>query len=123
MEYEISGEGIPLLMVMGVGGQLVQWPPDFCAALIEQGFMLIRPDNRDVGLSEKLTHLGVPNTQRAFVRQALKMKPLAPYTLEDMAEDMIQLMDHLQLERCHVVGISMGSMISQILASKYPSRV
>ena len=66
MEYEISGKGSPLLMIMGVGGQLVQWPPDFVEALISVGFMTIRPDNRDVGLSQKFDHLGVPNTNRAF---------------------------------------------------------
>jgi pimeloyl-ACP methyl ester carboxylesterase len=123
MEYEISGNGTPLLMIMGVGGQLVQWPPDFVEALIAAGFMTIRPDNRDVGLSQKFEHLGVPNTQRALFRQALGLTSDAPYTLEDMAEDHIQLLDHLGIESCHVIGISMGSMIAQILAAKYPSRI
>lgn len=122
MEYEISGEGTPLLMLMGVGGQLVQWPPDFVDALTEVGFKTIRPDNRDVGLSEKFDHLGSPNTAAALLRQAMGFNPNAPYTLEDMAEDNIQLLDHLHIEQCHLVGISMGSMISQILAAKYPER-
>jgi len=121
--YEVDGVGTPLLMIMGVGGQLVQWPPDFCEALIEEGFSLIRPDNRDVGLSEKFDHMGVPNTQSAFLRQAVGLAVNAPYTLEDMVEDHIQLLDHLNIETCHVLGISMGSMIAQILAAKYPHRV
>lgn len=123
MEYEISGKGTPLLMIMGVGGQLVQWPPDFIEALHEVGFMTIRPDNRDVGLSKAFEHLGTPNTPMAFVKQALRLPSNAPYTLEDMAEDKIQLLDHLGLESCHVVGISMGSMIAQVLAAKYPERI
>ena len=123
MEYEISGQGTPLLMIMGVGGQLVQWPPDFIEGLIEAGFMTIRPDNRDVGRSQTFTDLGTPNTPLAFVKQALRLPSDAPYTLEDMAEDKIQLLDHLGLETCHVVGISMGSMIAQVLASKYPERI
>lgn len=121
--YEVDGDGIPLLMIMGVGGQLVQWPPDFCEALIAQGFSLIRPDNRDVGLSEQFDAMGVPNTQSAFLRQAIGLSVNAPYTLEDMVEDHIQLLDHLNIETCHILGISMGSMIAQILAAKYPDRV
>ena len=123
MEYEISGQGTPLLMIMGVGGQLVQWPPDFIDGLIESGFMVIRPDNRDVGRSQTFTNLGTPNTPLAFVKQALRLPSDAPYTLEDMAEDNIQLLDHLGIETCHVIGISMGSMIAQVLASKYPERI
>ncbi len=123
MEYEISGQGTPLLMIMGVGGQLVQWPPDFIEGLVDAGFMTIRPDNRDVGRSQTFTDLGTPNTPLAFLKQALRLPSDAPYTLEDMAEDNIQLLDHLGLETCHVVGISMGSMIAQVLASKYPNRV
>ena len=123
MEYEISGQGTPLLMIMGVGGQLVQWPPDFIEGLIDAGFMTIRPDNRDVGRSQTFTELGTPNTPLAFVKQALRLPSDAPYTLEDMAEDKIQLLDHLGLKTCHVVGISMGSMIAQVLAAKYPERI
>ena len=123
MEYEISGQGTPLLMIMGVGGQLVQWPPDFIEGLIDAGFMTIRPDNRDVGRSQTFTNLGTPNTPLAFVKQALRLPSDAPYTLEDMAEDNIQLLDHLGIETCHVIGISMGSMIAQVLASKYPERI
>ncbi len=122
MAYEQDGTGRPLLMIMGVGGQLVQWPPDFCEALIQKGFSIIRPDNRDVGLSEKFDQYGVPNTQQAFWRQAVKLPINAPYTLEDMAEDKIQLLDHLGIEQCDILGISMGSMITQILAAKYPQR-
>ena len=85
--------------------------------------MTIRPDNRDVGLSQTFAHLGTPSTPLAFIKQALRLPSDAPYTLEDMAEDNIQLLDHLGLDSCHVVGISMGSMIAQVLAAKYPERI
>ena len=123
MMVEREGQGHPLLLIMGIGGQLIQWPPDFRQALIEQGFELILADNRDVGLSEKLDHLGVPDVQRGFWRQAFKRPIDAPYTLEDMAEDYVQLLDALELPKCHVLGISMGSMIAQILAAKNPQRI
>jgi proline iminopeptidase len=106
-------------MIMGIGGQLTQWPPGFRQALCDQGFELILVDNRDVGLSSSMDHLGVPNTNKAIAQRYLGKTITPPYTLEDMAEDHFELMTHLEIERCHVLGISMGSMIAQIFASKY----
>lgn len=118
--YEREGEGEPLLMIMGVGGQLIQWPEQFKQALIDKGFELILVDNRDVGLSSSMDHLGVPNPNKALIQQFLGTAPVTPpYTLEDMAEDHFGLLNHLEIKRCHVLGISMGSMIAQIFASKY----
>jgi proline iminopeptidase len=123
LEYEIEGSGIPLLLIMGVGGQLVQWPPDFRAALIRQGFQLILVDNRDAGLSSKMSHLGVPNIGTLFWRQAFGLSIESPYLLEDMAQDYRLFLNHMGLSQCHVVGISMGSMIAQILAADHPEYV
>lgn len=123
LAYEREGSGIPLLLIMGVGGQLAQWPSDFREALIERGFELILVDNRDAGLSSKMTQLGFPNTTTLMWRQAFGLSIETPYTLVDMAEDYQRFLDHLQLDQCHVVGISMGSMIAQILAAEYPERI
>ena len=108
---------------MGVGGQLIQWPPDIQEALIAQGFEIILVDNRDVGLSSKLNHLGTPNIWKLMWKQTFGLSMTVPYTLEDMAVDYIDLLDHLHIKHCHVLGISMGSMIAQILAAKYPERI
>ncbi len=123
LAYERIGSGIPLLLIMGVGGQLIQWPPDFKEALQSEGFELILVDNRDIGLSSKLDHLGIPNIWNIMWRKALGFSVDTPYTLEDMAADYIELLDHLNIQQCHILGISMGSMISQILAAKYPERI
>jgi pimeloyl-ACP methyl ester carboxylesterase len=123
LAYERIGSGVPLLLIMGVGGQLIQWPPDFQEALQSEGFELILVDNRDIGLSSKLDHLGIPNIWNIMWKKALGFSVDTPYTLEDMAADYIELLDHLNIQQCHILGISMGSMISQILASKYPDRI
>ena len=112
----------PLLLIMGIGGQLTNWPPDLCDALREQNFRLLRVDNRDVGLSSRLDSLGVPNVKRNLWLKTIGIPIKVPYKLEDMAQDYIDLLDHLQISKCHVVGISMGSMITQILASTHPDR-
>ena len=121
--YERAGQGDPLLMIMGIGAQLTQWPKDFCQALRDQGFDLIKPDNRDCGLSTKLIDQGVPDTRKTMLKRILGQPIRAGYQLEDMAGDLQELLDHLGIARCHVVGISMGSMIAQILAGSQPHRV
>ena len=117
--YEREGEGEPLLLIMGIGGQLIQWPPEFRAALINLGFELILVDNRDAGLSSSMDQFGVPNTNKAVLRQCLGQPIRGPYTLENMAKDNYELLEHLGIQSCHVLGISMGSMIAQVFASKY----
>lgn len=122
MKYERIGYGEPLLMIMGIGAQLIHWPPSFCQSLQDEGFSLILPDNRDAGLTSQMSHLGKPNIPKIWGKAFLGLPAKAPYTLLDMAQDFIDLLDHLKISRCHLLGISMGSMISQILASQYPSR-
>lgn len=123
--YDTQGDpdNPPLLLIVGLGMQSVSWPESFCNGLVERGFYLIRFDNRDNGLSTKLHHLGKPNTLLAVMKMALRMKLAAGYKLDDMAADAIGLMDALDIPRAHIVGASMGGMIAQIVAARYPERV
>ncbi|HWT71994.1 MAG TPA: alpha/beta hydrolase [Oxalicibacterium sp.] len=124
IEYETQGNpgGEPVLLIMGLGMQLVSWPESFCEGLLKQGFYLIRFDNRDSGLSTKLAHLGKPNTTLAVLKLMLRMRLKAGYTLEDMAADAVGLLDALHIRKAHIVGVSMGGMIAQIVAGNYPER-
>ena len=112
-----------VLLIMGLGAQLVLWRKDFCEKLVNQGLRVIRFDNRDVGLSSKLpgAHSGAPLIPR-MARSLVGVKSRAAYTLEDMADDAAALLDHLGLERAHVVGGSMGGMIAQVFAARHAAR-
>lgn len=121
--YEDTGQGEPLLLIMGLGSQMVFWDRDFIDGLVERGFRVVAYDNRDVGLSSRLDHLPVPNMRRLIGRALVRMPERPPYRLEDMARDAIGLLDALGIERAHVVGASMGGMIAQILAIEYAERV
>jgi pimeloyl-ACP methyl ester carboxylesterase len=125
LEYETFGDrgAPPLVLIMGLGAQMVLWPDEFCQALAEAGHHVVRFDNRDVGLSTKLEQPRAPKLVRAALASRLGFKVRAPYTLDDMALDAVGLMDALELPRAHVVGASMGGMIAQILAAKHPQRV
>jgi pimeloyl-ACP methyl ester carboxylesterase len=120
LEYETFGDpaGAPLLLVMGLAYQLIEWDERVCQLLAERGFWVIRFDNRDVGLSTKMDHLGLPD----FLA-ALAGNPVALYTLDDMAEDAVGLLDVLGLRAAHVVGASMGGIIAQLIAINHPDRV
>lgn len=125
LHYEDLGDinDPPVLLVMGLGAQLVLWHDEFCQKLVDLGYRVIRYDNRDVGLSSKLhdqRHDGplVPKLLRALVGLPSK----SVYRLKDMAEDAAALLDHLGIERAHVVGASMGGMIAQIFAARFPQR-
>jgi pimeloyl-ACP methyl ester carboxylesterase len=111
--------GRPLLLVMGLGTQMLAWHDEFCALLVERGFFVVRFDNRDIGLSTHLHSAGMPDLRRLFTEP----KAVAPYTLEDMADDAIGLLDALGISSADVVGASMGGMIAQVLASRHPGRV
>jgi pimeloyl-ACP methyl ester carboxylesterase len=113
----------PLVLIMGLGAQMIVWPDLFCADLAAQGFFVIRFDNRDIGQSTWLTHLGVPNTMALLGRIALRLPITVPYTLRDMAADVVGLLDVLKIERAHVAGASMGGMIGQELAINFPERL
>ena len=123
LEYEVLGEaGTPLLLVHGLGTQMVMWPDPFVEMFVERGFQVIRYDNRDIGLSTKTE--GPAPTRRQVVTSAFLPKRVrASYHLEDMADDAAQLLDHLGIERSHVVGASMGGMIAQSLAIRHPAKV
>ncbi len=121
--YDSIGEGEPLLLVMGIGAQLVMWETDFCEALAARGFRVIRFDNRDVGESSQLDHLGTPRLGRVLRQRALGLPIDAPYTLDDMADDGMALLDALGVPKAHVCGISLGGMIAQHMALRHASRV
>ena len=112
--YESLGEpdDEPLVLLMGLGNQLISWPEEFCNSLTDRYFRVIRFDNRDCGLSTILDHL-----------PAELGHPEPPYTFADMAADTVGLLDHLEIDSAHLVGISMGGMIAQTLAIDHPERV
>ena len=114
----------PVLLIMGLGAQLLLWRKGFCEKLVNQGLRVIRYDNRDVGLSSKVTgrHTGAKLLPR-MVRSFLGRRSPAVYTLEDLADDAAALLDHLGIERAHIVGASMGGMIAQIVAARFPQRI
>jgi pimeloyl-ACP methyl ester carboxylesterase len=100
-----------VLLIMGLGAQLLLWRKEFCEKLVDQGLRVIRYDNRDVGLSTKLT-----------VRSFLGMRSPAVYTLEDIADDAAALLDHLEIDTAHIVGASMGGMVAQVFAARHKAR-
>ena len=123
LEYETRGadDGVPLLLIMGLGAQMTRWPPALCDKLVTRGFRVIRFDNRDVGLSQKFS--GAPKLEDVVGALMQGRKPDIPYTLDDMAADAIGLLDVLGIERAHVAGASMGGMIGQLVTADYPERV
>ena len=118
-----SPSGEPLVLIMGLGMQLVAWHPAFVAMLVARGFRVIRFDNRDIGLSQRFDHLGVPNLVLDSIRHAVGMKISAPYTVADMADDTAGLLAALGIPAAHICGASMGGMIAQQLAVRHPQRV
>ena len=119
--YETFGDRSDpaLVLIMGLATQMIAWREEFCEQLAAAGFFVVRFDNRDVGRSTTLDDLPVPTTWQLLKRD----KRAASYTLEDMALDVVGLLDHLEIERAHVVGASMGAMIAQTVAAKHPDRV
>ncbi|MCA0304961.1 MAG: alpha/beta fold hydrolase [Proteobacteria bacterium] len=124
IEYETAGDpkNPALLLVMGLGGQLTIWPDAFFQGLAAKGFYVIRYDNRDTGLSTDFDAAGLPNMADAMGKLMAGQPIDAPYKLDDLAADAIGLLDALGIERAHMVGMSMGGMIVQILAAKYAAR-
>ena len=122
LEYDTCGDpsSPPLLLIMGLGAQMIFWHDDFCAELAKSGFYVVRFDNRDVGQSTILTDAGVPNIFVAMQKLIAGGHVEAPYTLNEMADDAVGLMACLGIERAHVVGASMGGMIAQTLAFRHP---
>jgi len=113
----------PLVLIMGLGCQMIYWHEEFCEALAAEGFRVIRFDNRDIGLSTKLDEHGVPPVLRLLLRGGIGLRFQAPYGLAEMADDTLGLLDAMGIERAHVVGVSMGGMIAQMMAIKAPERL
>jgi pimeloyl-ACP methyl ester carboxylesterase len=123
LAYDVFGDrGRPLILVMGIGAQRVFWDDALCEQFVDAGFKVVRFDHRDIGESTKLdTH--VPPPLPTLVRGMIKVPIPAPYSLSDMADDVIALMDTLGIEQAHVIGMSMGGMIGQHLALEHSDRL
>jgi pimeloyl-ACP methyl ester carboxylesterase len=120
LEYETFGDpkGQPLLLIMGLGAQMITWDDEFCAQLADRGFHVIRYDNRDVGLSTWMEDAGHPDMASAF-----SGVPQPAYELDDMADDAAGLLDSLDIPAAHIVGASMGGFIAQLVAINHPECV
>ncbi len=121
--YDTFGDrqAAPLLLIMGLGAQMVAWDEDFCTRLASRGYWVIRFDNRDIGLSTKFPERGVPNVLAMLTGQG--DATAVPYTLRDMADDTVGLMDALGIATAHVVGASMGGAIAQEMAIHHAGRL
>ena len=119
IEYDTFGDlkDAPLLLVMGLGAQMISWEEDFCEQLAARGFHVIRYDNRDTGLSTRMEAAGPPD-----MAAALSGNPKPAYRLDDMADDGVGLLDALGIKAAHIVGASMGGFIAQLIAINHPSR-
>ena len=111
-----------MLLIMGFGAQLTLWPDELVDALAAEGFRVIRYDNRDIGLSHKFDGVKAPGLVKMTLLSKIGLKPKVPYTLADMAADGIGLLDALDIDKAHIVGASMGGMIAQHVAARYPDR-
>ena len=125
IEYDTFGDpsSPPLLLIGGLGVQMIVWDEGLCNQLAGQGLYVIRLDNRDVGLSSKIDEAGEPNIMEVLTAYQRGEEVKAPYTLDDMADDAIGLLDALGIEKAHICGMSLGGIIAQIMAIRYPSRV
>ena len=125
IEYDDHGDPAapPILLVMGLGAQMTLWPMELVEALVERGFRVIRYDNRDIGLSHKFEGAKAPGMVKLLLLSRFGLKPRVPYSLADMAQDGIGLLDALGIDKAHIVGASMGGMIAQHMAFSHPERV
>jgi pimeloyl-ACP methyl ester carboxylesterase len=115
-------DGEPLLLIIGYGLQMIDWPEEFVRLLAAEGFRVIRHDNRDTGLSDGFDHLGTPSLIWAVIRYKLRLQVQPPYRMADMAADSVGVLDALGIERAHICGMSMGGTIAQHIAVLYPAR-
>jgi pimeloyl-ACP methyl ester carboxylesterase len=125
IEYEALGNPAhpAIVLIMGLGLQLVAWPDSFCQALVNGGYRVVRFDNRDCGLSKRAPAHGRFALLRTIGASVLKLPVPSPYTLDDIAQDTLAVMDALHIDRAHIVGVSMGGMIGQVLGAEHPQRV
>lgn len=125
IEVETHGKkGDPaVLLVMGLAAQLTHWPPAFIKSLVDQGHFVIAMDNRDIGLSEKFHSKRAMKPTHMALAKMVGLKALAPYTLRDMAKDCVGVLDAFDVDAAHVIGVSMGGMIAQVMAAEHGARV
>ena len=124
IEYDDAGpdNGPVVLLIMGLGAQLVRWPQELVDSLVARGYRVIRFDNRDVGLSTKFDDRGIPSIVWTAMQARIGRTPMLPYTLTDMADDAVGLLDSLGIDAAHIVGASMGGMIAQLVAARHAAR-
>jgi pimeloyl-ACP methyl ester carboxylesterase len=124
IEYDSFGakDAEPMLLISGLGVQMIRWTQPFCERLAAHGYRVIRFDNRDVGLSSHFHNAPIPDIATVASAVARGERPEVPYSLYDMANDAVGLLDALELKRAHIVGRSMGGMIAQLIASEHPHR-
>lgn len=125
MAYEDYGDPTDpvILLVAGLYNQLVRWPMELCELLVSKGFRVIRFDNRDIGLTDKMDGVRAPSILRLILHYYLRTPATAPYSLNDMAADTVGVLDALNIQQAHIVGMSMGGMISQLVTGLYPERI
>jgi pimeloyl-ACP methyl ester carboxylesterase len=123
--YEDNGstDAPVILLVMGLGAQMIAWPDEMVEALVDKGYRVIRYDNRDVGMSQRMEGAAAPNLIWTMVKARLGLPVSVAYSLSDMAADGIGLLDTLGIEKAHVVGASMGGMIAQLMAANHRDRL
>lgn len=126
IRLEVDDQGRPgdpvVMLIMGLGMQLVAWPDVLCRNLLDAGYRVVRFDNRDVGLSEKMDSAARVNLPLAAMRYFLRLPVAAPYRIDAMAADAVGVMDALGIESAHVVGASLGGMVAQTIAAAFPKR-
>lgn len=113
----------PVILVMGLGAQMLHWGDTLVQGLLDSGYRVVLLDNRDAGLSQKFYDLSAPPVWWMLLKQKVGLAGDPPYTLNDMADDVVGLMDVLGIQRANIVGASMGGMIVQVMAAQYPQRV
>ncbi|WP_339633215.1 alpha/beta fold hydrolase [uncultured Sneathiella sp.] len=125
LEYEAFGDADKpaVFLIAGLGFQLIDWPVAFCESVAAEGFHVIRFDNRDIGLSQKLNEKGIPDLGRIMQQLQNGEVPAVPYHLSQMAADLAALMEGLSIHQAHIIGMSMGGMIAQLMAIFYPEKV
>ncbi|MCP4756227.1 MAG: alpha/beta hydrolase [Proteobacteria bacterium] len=125
IEYDTFGDksGPALLLIMGLGGQMIHWEEDFCKQLADEDLYVIRFDNRDIGLSQHFDELGIPDVMGAVAASMEGKEIESSYSVDDMADDAVGLLDALNIDKAHICGASMGGMITQTVGIRHPARV
>ena len=126
LEFEIEDhgprDGVPIVLIAGLGTQLISWPDEWIEGFTRKNYRLILLDNRDIGLSQKMSECGIPNITQLRAKEHVTAKDV-PYTLDDMARDVLAIMNALEIDQAHIIGKSMGGVITQAIMHLAPKRV